>query len=116
VRQALGAGAPAPPNFTFGNDNADPTTFVRNAVTLEDLGLSSDNGAAPSMTLDTLADASRIISVEARHAAWIRRLAGKPPVSGPFDEPVSRAKTTQIVDRTHFVMAMTSTKGPQFTG
>ncbi len=54
--------------------------------------------------------------LEARHAAWIRRLAGKPPVAGPFDEPVSRAKTTRIVDRTHFVMAMTSTEGPRFTG
>jgi hypothetical protein len=58
-----------------------------------------------------------IHSVEARHAAWIRRLAGKPPVNGAFDEPISRAQTTRIVDRTHFVMATTtSSQGPKFTG
>jgi hypothetical protein len=103
VRQALGAGAPAPPNFTFGNDNADPTTFVRNAVTLEDLGLSAYNGAAPSMTPDTLADASRIISVEARHAAWIRDIAGEVPAPHPVDEGISARAARAAVERTGFV-------------
>ena len=52
----------------------------------------------------------------ARHAAWIRRLAGQAPVAGPFDEPISRATTTRIVDRTHFVVRTTSRRGPRFTG
>ena len=63
-----------------------------------------------------LASALAIHSVEARHAAWIRRLAGKPPVAGPFDEPLTRAAATRIVARTHFVMRRTSRKGPKFTG
>ena len=63
-----------------------------------------------------LASALAIHSVEARHAAWIRRLAGKPPVAGPFDEPVSGAHAREIVARTHFVMSMSSSKGPRFTG
>ena len=49
-------------------------------------------------------------------AAWIRRLARQPPVTSAFDEPVSRARTTRIVDRTHFVVRTTSRRGPRFTG
>ena len=63
-----------------------------------------------------LTSAMAIHSVEARHAAWIRRLAGQAPVAGPFDEPISRATTTRIVDRTHFVVRTTSRRGPRFTG
>jgi hypothetical protein len=37
-------------------------------------------------------------------------------VAGPFDEPISRATTTRIVDRTHFVVRTTSRRGPRFTG
>ena len=63
-----------------------------------------------------LTSAMAIHSVEARHAAWIRRLAGQPPLTSAFDEPVSRSRTTRIVDRTHFVVRTTSRRGPRFTG
>jgi hypothetical protein len=117
LRAVLGSRAVKQAHFDFGGTTEDPDAFRRTAVAFEDLSVASYKAQIPHIVeRDYLVSALAIHSVEARHAAWIRRLAGKPPVSGPFDEPISRAKTTQIVDRTHFVMAMTSTKGPQFTG
>jgi rubrerythrin len=103
VRKVLGAGAPPPPTFDFGNETTDSDSFVRNAVTLEELGLSAYNGAAPSMTADTLADASRIISVEARHAAWIRDIAGELPAPHAADEGISASAARAAIERTGFV-------------
>jgi hypothetical protein len=117
LRAVLGSHAVRKAHFDFGGTTEDPDAFRRTAVAFEDLSVASYKAQIPHIVeREYLVSALAIHSVEARHAAWIRRLAGKPPVSGPFDEPTSRAKTTQIVDRTHFVMAMTSTKGPQFTG
>ncbi|MBV8711252.1 MAG: hypothetical protein JOY56_05715, partial [Solirubrobacterales bacterium] len=61
-----------------------------------------------------------IHSVEARHAAWIRRLAGFLPAAHAFDEPLSDAKVVEIVNATHFVTLkdpQTATEAaPRFTG
>ena len=57
-----------------------------------------------------------IHSVEARHAAWIRRLAGIQPAATPFDEPRSKASTLRIVDRTNFTVSTNSRRKPKFTG
>jgi hypothetical protein len=72
-------------------------------VTLEDLGLSAYNGAAPSLTADTLADAARIISVEARHAAWIRDIAGEVPAPHAVDDGISARAARAAVERTGFL-------------
>jgi Ferritin-like domain len=103
LRQALGAGAPDPPTFDFGEENASSHSFVRTAVALEDVGLSAYNGAAPSLTADTLADAARIISVEARHAAWIRDIAGEVPAPHAADEGISAGAARAAVERTGFM-------------
>jgi hypothetical protein len=117
LREVLGSHAVKQAHFDFGGTTEDPDAFRRTAVAFEDLSVAAYKAQAPHIVeREYLVSALAIHSVEARHAAWIRRLAGKPPVAGPFDEPISRAKTTRIVDRTHFVMAMTSTKGPRFTG
>ncbi|HEY7623382.1 MAG TPA: ferritin-like domain-containing protein [Solirubrobacteraceae bacterium] len=116
-RAVLGSAAIKRPHFDFGGATEGPEAFRRTAVAFEDLAVAAYKGQAPRITSrQYLASAIAIHSVEARHAAWIRRLAAKPPVSGPFDEPLTRPAVTRIVDRTHFVMAMTSTKGPKFTG
>jgi hypothetical protein len=117
-RSALGRAAIARPHFDFGGATEGSDAFRRTAVAFEDLAVAAYKGQAPRITSRAyLASALAIHSVEARHAAWIRRLAGKPPVSGPFDEPLSRPAVSQIVDRTHFIMSTTSAKkGPRFTG
>jgi hypothetical protein len=117
-RSALGSAAIARPHFNFGGATEGADAFRKTAVAFEDLAVAAYKGQAPRITSRAyLASALAIHSVEARHAAWIRRLAGKSPVSGPFDEPLGRPAVTRIVDSTHFVMSTTSSKkGPRFTG
>ena len=58
-------------------------------------------------------------SVEARHAAWIRHIAGIVPASKAFDQPTSKANVVKLVDATNFVTTAPKTKGrrkPRFTG
>ena len=116
-RDVLGSKAIKRPHFDFGGATEGSDAFRRTAVAFEDLAVAAYKGQAPHIhSRAYLASALAIHSVEARHAAWIRRLAHKPPVAGPFDEPVSGATATRIVARTHFVVRSTSSKGPKFTG
>jgi len=103
IRQALGSGAPKPARFDFGDTNADPKRFGQTAIALEDLGLAAYNGAATSLTPDALADAARIVSVEARHASWIRDIVGENPAPHAADKPISASEAQAAVARTGFV-------------
>ena len=117
LREALGSHAAKQPRFDFGGATEDADAFQRTAVAFEDLSVAAYKAQVPRIVeREYLTSAMAIHSVEARHAAWIRRLAGQPPVSRAFDEPVSRSRTTRIVDRTHFVVRTTSRRGPRFTG
>lgn len=103
LRKALGAGAGRPASFDFGDAAADRDSFLRNAVSLEETGLAAYTGAAPNLTAKTLRDASRIVSVEARHTAWARDLAGRNPAPRPTDKPGSESETRSAVEKTGFV-------------
>ena len=48
-----------------------------------------------NLTPTTLAAAARIVSVEARHAAWARALAGKDPAPVAVDVPITVAQAKQ---------------------
>jgi lipoprotein-anchoring transpeptidase ErfK/SrfK len=94
-RVVLGSKAIKRPHFDFGGATEGSDAFRRTAVAFEDLAVAAYKGQAPHIRSRAyLASALAIHSVEARHAAWIRRLAGKPPVAGPFDEPLSRTAAT----------------------
>jgi Ferritin-like domain len=86
---ALGSHAAKSPGFRFGDAATDPKKFVETAVTLESTSLGVYNGQAVNLTPQTLAAAARIVSVEARHAAWARALAGKDPAPAAVDTPIS---------------------------
>ena len=74
-------------------------------MALEDLGVAAYNGQARLSAPGALAAAARIVSVEARHAAWIRDLTGKNPAPSPVDLPKAAAAVTAALNRTHFVKA-----------
>jgi hypothetical protein len=103
IRDLLGAGAPKARRFDFANTNADAASFGRTAIKLEELGLAAYNGAATSLTSDALADASRIVSVEARHASWIRDIVGATPAPRAADRPISAQDAQAALARTRFV-------------
>jgi Ferritin-like domain len=89
---ALGPHAAKSPSFRFGDAAGDPKKFVATAVTLESTSLGVYNGQAVNLTPQALPAAARIVSVEARHAAWARALAGKDPAPVPVDMPISVSK------------------------
>jgi hypothetical protein len=103
IRTALGSGAPVAPNFDFGDSVGSPESFATTAIKLEDLGLSAYNGAAPGLTSGALADAARIVSVEARHISWIRDIVGKVPAPRPTDKAISAKQAQAAIAATGFV-------------
>jgi hypothetical protein len=79
---ALGDAAKAAPKLDFGDDTADARRFALSAEKLEDLSVAAYNSCADDLSPIALAEAGKIVSVEARHAAWIRDLRGDVPA--PF--------------------------------
>jgi hypothetical protein len=103
IRKALGPKAKQTRTFDFGNATRDERAFGRAAVQLEDLGLAAYNGQAPNLTKGTLAAAAKIVSVEARHASWIRDIVGLNPAPRAADAPATAAQVTDALNRTGFV-------------
>jgi Ferritin-like domain len=120
LQGALGSQAVARPTFDFQGTTADGDAFLRTAVAFEDLGTAAYKGQLTELrSKDFLAAALSIHSVEARHAAWIRYLAARPPAATAFDQPVSRARAEEIVASTGFIVAAPATQSdrrPSFTG
>ena len=120
LRNALGAAAVAKPFFDFGGVTEDEDAFIKTAVAFEDLGTAAYKGLAFRIESPALlAAAISIHSVEARHAAWIRYLAGAPPASAAFDEPKSMPEVRRLVASTGFIVQQPSTQSeeePRFTG
>jgi hypothetical protein len=103
VTRALDS-APAAPRFDFKGVTGDPRRFANAAMMIEDLVVSAYNGQATNLTRPTLEAASRIASVESRHAAWIRDLVGKPPSRSATDAARSEADVRAALSRTGFVV------------
>ena len=117
LRKVLGSRAVKRPRFHFRGATEDPARFRRTAVAFEDLAVAAYKGQAPLIEDRAyLVPALAIHAVEARHAAWIRRLAGVTPAEDEFDEPRSKRSTLAIVADTRFVMKAASRHKPSFTG
>jgi hypothetical protein len=120
IRQVLGSAAIKKPFFNFGATTDDQQAFLRTAVAFEDLAVAAYKGQAPLIkSRAVLAAAVSIHSVEARHAAWIRYLAGALPASAALDQPKSKAEVLAIVKATGFISATPRTAGharPRYTG
>lgn len=92
LSRTVGSAAGKAQKFKFGDALTDQAKFIDTAVLLEDTGLAAYNGQAANLSTPALADVGRIISVEARHAAWVRALAGKQPAPVAIDVPISAAQ------------------------
>jgi hypothetical protein len=116
--RVLGSRAVARPQFDFHGATESQDAFVRTAVAFEDLGVSAYKGQAPRISSPTyLSFALSIHAVEARHAAWIRRIAGVVPAQSAFDAPATSGHVLAVVDSTHFIAGPTQAGGmPGFTG
>jgi hypothetical protein len=120
LQDALGAAAVKRPSFDFGGVTEDEVAFIKTAVAFEDLGTAAYKGQAYRIdSAPLLAAAVAIHSVEARHAAWIRYLAGAPPAASALDEAKSMSEVKRLVASTGFIVSAPSTQSqekPRFTG
>jgi hypothetical protein len=77
---------------SLNNMLANRDSILNTAVTLEDVGVHAYNGAGPSLTNPTfILAAGSIVSVEARHAAGVRALLGRPTTEPDSDRLVNDA-------------------------
>jgi Ferritin-like domain len=120
IKAALGHAAVKRPAFDFRGVTEDQTKFLKTAVAFEDLGAAAYKAQAARIKSPALlAAAISIHSVEARHAAWMRFLAGVTPAATAFDQGKSIREVKAIVASTRFIVRhpkKTSTKNPHFTG
>lgn len=98
LSSVLGAAAVSRPalDLTAGGQYADALenfdTYLTLSQTFEDLGVAAYKGQAANLigNDDILTVALQIHSVEARHAAEVRRIGGRKAWDGAYDEPMSR--------------------------
>jgi len=105
LKKALGGKANPKPTFDFKGTTEDIGKFQATAIVLEDTGVSAYNGQGPRLTKKTLAAAGSIVSVEARHAAWIRDIVRKPPAPLAFDKALTKQQVEAAVGRTGFIQS-----------
>jgi hypothetical protein len=112
LRQALGSAARAKPQFDFKDTTSNRAKFLATSVVLEDTGVAAYDGQGPRLTRKTLAAAAQIVSVEARHAAWIRHIVAAPgypnapddyPAPAALDPALTREQVEQAVGQTGFI-------------
>jgi hypothetical protein len=84
-----GAKPVEPCQYNFDAALTDAKTMVATARVLEAVGVSAYLGAAPLVTSkDVLTAAATIVTVEARHQAFIRVASGAEAVPAAFDTPL----------------------------
>lgn len=103
LKSALGKNARKAPTLDFGRTTSDPKKFTSAAIALEETVIAAYNGQAANLTKPTLAMAAEIVSVEARHAGWIRAIAGMNPAPTATDQPETVAEVQAAVNRTGFL-------------
>ena len=120
IKQVLGRKAEPRPFFDFGADTESDAAFTRTAVAMEDLTVALLTGVTPQVRDKALTAALfGLLTVEARHAAWARHIAGTTPVAGPFDQPQTLRQVRGAVARTRFIVQrprMSARRSPRFTG
>jgi Ferritin-like domain len=103
LKSALGENAREKPKLEFGDTTSDPAKFTAAAIALEETMIAAYNGQATNLTKPTLAQAAKIVSVEARHAGWIRAIAGQNPAPAATDQPKTAAQVQADINHTSFV-------------
>jgi rubrerythrin len=92
LEEALGDKADPEPEYDLEAVTRSPAAFARAAAKLEDVAVGAYNGQAPNVTPGAFLAAARIVSVEARHAAWIRSIRNGDPAPDAVDVPYDQAR------------------------
>ena len=99
--------APEEAEYDFGGDTTDPDAFGASAAKLEDLAVSAYNGLIPGLSDRGLAVTSRIVSVDARHAAWVRAILGRDPAAAATDRALDADQVVKRIQATGYLREAT---------
>jgi hypothetical protein len=99
IKGVLGGEAGPEPDYDFGEATRVSDAFADGAARLEDLAVAAYNGQAVNVTPEAFAAAARIVSVEARHAAWVRSISGRDPAPRTTDKPKTEAQVRAGLER-----------------
>lgn len=102
LRSELGGEARPKPSFRFGDALTREGRFAAAALTLEETAVSAYIGQAANLTTDRRLAVARIVSVEARHAAWIRDFVGRLPAPYAADRAKTPEGVMATIERTGF--------------
>ena len=120
LKTILGSRAVPRGFFDYHGVTEDERAFLRTAVAFEDLTAALLKFQAVRIdSRAVLAAAISLHSVEARHAAWLRRVAGVLPTLTAFDRPASQGSMRDLIFSTHFLAKDPTTgsrRPPGFTG
>jgi Ferritin-like domain len=120
LKGVLGRRAAAKPFFDYRGVTEDPQGFTRTAVAMEDLTVALLGGQTPRVGDRGLRSAFfSLLTVEARHAAWARRIVGVEPVASAFDLPKTLPEVNRVIRSTRFVVSRPAGEGrsaPRFIG
>ena len=89
--------------YDFGNAVTDPDAFGTTSATLEDLAVSAYNGMIPLLSKHGVEVTGRIVSVDARHAAWIRAIGGLDPAENATDTALTPEQVVARVEDLGFI-------------
>jgi hypothetical protein len=121
IRKVLGTKAVKSPFFNFGKVVEDGNMLLKTGVALEDLTTALLAGQAARFDNPELVSAVfSLLTTEARHAAWARRMVGSKPVGRAFDDVKSMDEVSRIVRSTRFIVrrprVTARRRRPRFTG
>jgi hypothetical protein len=109
LRQALGSAAARKPRFDFRGVTGDPERFQATATSLaETVARAYASQVLRIDAPEVVKAAVALQTVEARHAAWIRKLRGLEPAPEAFERPLARAEALAAVKKTRFVVSSVS--------
>jgi rubrerythrin len=99
LQELLGSAAQPEPELDLEDVTSDEDAFLEAAVVLEDKGVSAYIGQGANLTADGVAAVAPLVSVEARHAAWILAIAGRDPAPAAADPAASVAGVEAAFER-----------------
>ena len=87
--------------FTFDKALATEASFLKTSARIEELCVETLNGATALVKSPVLGALAEIASVEARHAAWIRSLAGQKPAPVASTPAISTGASKTAFNKLH---------------
>jgi hypothetical protein len=105
LKSALGSAAVKKPNFNFKGSNHSTAKFRATSQVLEDTGVAAYSGQGGNIKSKAILGAAvSILTVEARHASWMRTLRGIDGAPLAFDKAKTKAQILAAVKGTGFIV------------